>query len=729
MRRQRLLDTLRGHGWRIAITLLPILAGLAHTAGLMRWPGIGRLDVQIQDARLRLHAPGGIDPRIVIVDVDEASLRAVGQWPWRRDRLAQLTQELTQRQQASVVAFDMVFAEADRTGGAALLQALGPGRWPADPAFDAELARRAATIDPDAEFARALAQAPGRVVLGFHFDAGGAVTGAGPTDAAAAPTPAGSAAAPAPVLPPSALPAGAAAVPAWHGLTASLPGRPAGAADGFINVVFKAGQDGVIRSVPLLARLEGAGASGGYYPSLALATWRATTGSSTPLPSLAETPGGGLSLTALAFDGPGGELRVPVGPDSGIVVPYRRPAPGDAPAFAYLSARDVLEGKLPAGALQGRIVLVGASAAGLQDLRATPFVATMPGVEVHAHVISGLLDRRLLHVPDYAPGYEVASLLAMGLLMAVGAAWWSAPAALAAGLAGGGGLLLLNDLLFRHDGLVLPQATALLSGLAALLLNLVWGYFVESRRRRGLMRLFGAYVPPQLVDEMAREPHRYSMRAEGRVLTVMFCDMRGFTRLAEHMAPQDLQALLHEMFTQLTDLVIQHGGTVDKYMGDCLMAFWGAPVAQPDHAVRAVRAAQAIVAELPAINARHRRLGLPAVDIGIGLNSGPVVVGNMGSALRRSYTAIGDAVNLAARLEGLCATYGVPLVAGEATAALAPEAPWRPLAQVQVRGREQGVRIFTLCEPGERAGAADSAPASSTDAPTAGAGLPSSRSS
>lgn len=118
MRRQRLLDTLRGHGWRIAITLLPILAGLAHTAGLMRWPGIGRLDVQIQDARLRLHAPGGIDPRIVIVDVDEASLRAVGQWPWRRDRLAQLTQELTQRQQASVVAFDMVFAEADRTGGA-----------------------------------------------------------------------------------------------------------------------------------------------------------------------------------------------------------------------------------------------------------------------------------------------------------------------------------------------------------------------------------------------------------------------------------------------------------------------------------------------------------------------------------------------------------------------------------------------------------------------------------
>ncbi|WP_196933739.1 CHASE2 domain-containing protein, partial [Pseudacidovorax intermedius] len=161
---------LRGHGWRIAITLLPLLAGLAHTAGLLHLPGVDRLDAQLQDARLRWHAPRGIDPRIVIVDIDEASLKAFGQWPWSRARLARLTQELTQRQLVRVLAFDMVFAEVDRTSGPALVQALGSGRWPAEPGFDAELARRASAIDPDGEFARALAAAPGRVVLGVHFD-------------------------------------------------------------------------------------------------------------------------------------------------------------------------------------------------------------------------------------------------------------------------------------------------------------------------------------------------------------------------------------------------------------------------------------------------------------------------------------------------------------------------------------------------------------------------------
>ncbi|WP_295374737.1 CHASE2 domain-containing protein [uncultured Pseudacidovorax sp.] len=681
----RLLRGLRGHGWRIAITLLPLLAGLAHTAGLLHLPGVDRLDAQLQDARLRWHAPRGIDPRIVIVDIDEPSLKAFGQWPWSRARLARLTQELTQRQQVRVLAFDMVFAEADRTSGPALVQALGSGRWPAEPGFDAELARRASAIDPDGDFARALAAAPGRVVLGVHFD--------GEAGAPDHPSAVSNVQPPAPLLPADALGPDAARIPTWPTLVASLPGRTTGARPGFINVVFQPGQDGVVRTVPLLARLDTA--PGGYYESLALATFRAATGSAPPVLRLATAPGAPPRLVALGLQTASGRLDVPVGTDGGLVVPYRRPGEDAGPRFRYVSARDVLEDRLPPAALRDRIVLVGASAAGLQDLRATPIAAALPGVEVHAHVLSGLLDRRLPHVPDYAPGYAWASLVVIGLLLVLGVTRRSAAAGFAIGLGACGGLLLLNDLLYRHGGLVLPQAAALLAGATGLLLSMSWGYFVESRKRPGLMRLFGAYVPPQLVDDMAREPHRYSMRAESRVLTIMFCDMRGFTHLAEHMAPTTLQSLLHEVFTRFTEIVNRHGGTVDKYMGDCLMAFWGAPVAQADHAARAVHAAQDIVAALPALNAQHQAAGLPAVAIGIGLNTGPVVVGNMGSALRRSYTVIGDAVNLAARLEGLCTPHGVPIVVGENTRALMPEAPWRELGEVQVRGRQRGVRIYT----------------------------------
>lgn len=686
MRSTGLWRGLRGHGWRIAITLLPILAGLAHTAGLLHLPGVERLDAQIQDARMRLHAPRGPDPRIVIVDIDERSLRAFGQWPWGRDQLARLAAELTERQRVRVLAFDMVFAEADRSSGPALLQALGPGRWPADPGFDAELARRAATLDPDGDFARTLAAAPGRVVLGVHFD-GEAVA---PPGAAAVPAPA----LPAPVLPADAIPAGAARIPSWPALIPSLPGQPTGARAGFINVVFRSGQDGVVRAVPLLAHLEGA--PGGFYESLALATFRAATESAPPVPQLAHAAGATPRLVAMSLHPPAGPgMNLPVGVDGSIVVPYRRAGNDDPQRFHYVSARDVLEGRLAPGTLQGRIVLIGASAAGLQDLRATPIAAALPGVEVHAHVLSGLLDGRVLFVPDYAPGYVWASLVLTGLLLILGTALRSAAAGFAIGLGACGGLLLLNDLLYRQGGLVLPQAAALLAGIAGLLLNMSWGYFVESRDRRGLMRLFGSYVPPQLVDEMAREPHRYSMRAESRELTIMFCDMRGFTHLAEHMPPVTLQTLLHEVFTRFSEIVNRHGGTVDKYMGDCLMAFWGAPILQADHADRAVRAAKEIVAALPALNVQHEAAGLPAVAIGIGLNSGPVVVGNMGSALRRSYTAIGDAVNLAARLEGLCVTHGVPIVVGESTVARILHGRWRALGEVPVRGRQQSVRIYT----------------------------------
>jgi len=222
---------------------------------------------------------------------------------------------------------------------------------------------------------------------------------------------------------------------------------------------------------------------------------------------------------------------------------------------------------------------------------------------------------------------------------------------------------------------------------------------VESRAKRGLAHLFGTYVPPELVDEMVLEPERYSMQAANRELTVMFCDMRGFTAMSERMEPVQLQALLNTIFTRLTQIIRSQRGTIDKYMGDCVMAFWGAPVATPEHATLAVRAALGMVQSVQQLNEEHRQVGLPAIGVGVGLNTGGMCVGDMGSDIRRSYTVIGDAVNLGSRLEGLCKVYGVEIVVSESTQAQAQGFVWQELDRVCVKGKEQAVAIYRPIAP------------------------------
>jgi adenylate cyclase len=232
----------------------------------------------------------------------------------------------------------------------------------------------------------------------------------------------------------------------------------------------------------------------------------------------------------------------------------------------------------------------------------------------------------------------------------------------------------------------MPLATVILTAVLAFALNMVYGYFVESKSKRGLAALFSTYVPPELVDEMLKEPENYSMEATSRELTVMFCDMRGFTAMSERMAPLQLQALLNDVFSKLTHIIRGHRGTIDKYMGDCVMAFWGAPVSTPDHAI-----AQ--------INEGHRQRGLPEIGVGIGLNTGMMCVGDMGSDIRRSYTVIGDAVNLGSRLEGLSKHYGTSIVVSANTQRLAPQFAWQQLDLVRVKGKGQAVAIYRpLCK-------------------------------
>lgn len=665
------MQSLSRHGPRVAVTLLPLLLGLLHVIGVLPLGLLQRLDDIIYDARLRWTMPATMDPRVVIVDVDEKSLAEIGQWPWPRDRMAQLVDQLVVQQRVALVGFDTVFAEADRSTGLPQLERLAREELREQPGFAEQLNRLRSRLDHDQRLADALRDRP--VVLGYYFSNESQARAGGQL--------------PAPVWRQADL--GGRTIPSlqWTGYGANIaPLARAAPAAGFFNTV--PGRDGVVRSLPLLTEYQGA-----YYESLALAMYRQWTGQPVIEPGFAAEGGPALESLVLRSD----KLRqtIPVDDHLMALLPFRGPGGPQGGSFRYVSASDVLSGRLPDAELAGRMVLIGTTAPGLLDLRATPVGEAYPGVETHANLISSLLDGRLISRPDYAVGYEVVVMVLAGLVLALGLPLLSATRAVMLSLAVVGGVIGLNTWLYVGHGLALPMASTLAVAGLAFVVNMSYGYLVESRAKRELAQLFGTYVPPELVDEMVKDPDRYSMAATTRHLTVMFCDMRGFTASAETMSPTQLQELLNLVFSRLTHVIRSHRGTIDKYMGDCVMAFWGAPVDTTEHAALAVRAALGMTQEIDRINAERQQAGLPDIAIGIGLNTGEMCVGDMGSDVRRSYTVVGDAVNLGSRLEGLSKHYGVTIVASETTRREAPGFVWQELDLVRVKGKAQAVAIHT----------------------------------
>lgn len=669
------MKSLAKHWPRIAVTLIPVLLALLHAVGVARIGVLQRLDDIIYDARLRATMPQTMDDRVVIIDIDEKSLAELGRWPWGRNKLAELVNTLFQDQQIAVLGFDVVFAEADESSGLSRLNQLADRELKDYPGFSDRIRQLQPSLDFDAAFARAIANRP--VVMGYYLtsDKDGRANGVLPE----------------PALRQAALQGRHIHATAWTGYGANIEQlAKAAPMAGFFNSITDG--DGVVRSLPLLAEYNGE-----YYESIALAMFRVITGKPVVAPGFSNE-----RFLAKSYQGMDrvllqqGEkaLAIPVDERVATLVPYRGRGGVTGGSFRYMSASDIVNKRLPSGALKGKVVLVGTTAPGLLDLRVTPVGETYPGVETHANVISALLDGNMLVKPDYAVGYEVVVVLLAGLLLAIGLPLLSAPRAVLLSMAVLGLLVCMNLWLYLGYGLVLPLATVLAMAVTAFGLNMSYGYFVESRSKRELANLFGTYVPPELVDEMVKDPDSYSMQATNRELTVMFCDMRGFTRMSEQMEPTQLQALLTGVFSRLTMLIRANRGTIDKYMGDCVMAFWGAPVETAEHAYLAVKSAMEMANAVREINAEHRANGLPEIGIGIGLNTGVMCVGDMGSNIRRSYTVIGDAVNLGSRLEGLSKTYGVDIVVSESTRELAPEFAWQELDKVRVKGKEQAVSIF-----------------------------------
>jgi len=466
--------------------------------------------------------------------------------------------------------------------------------------------------------------------------------------------------------------------------------------------------DGIVRRVPMIAELDGA-----YYEALSLAMVRAILGE--PKVEAGFAPRGILQGNYGGLEWlKAGPLTIPVDETASALVPYR----GPKGSFPYVSLADVVSGKVKPEQLKGRVALVGTTAPGLLDLRSTPVGRAYPGVEVHANLIAGMLDRLGVtladapHRPTYIPekpaymlGAEVLMLGVVGLALAVLIPLLSA---LWATIAGVVGVLLVSGLslgVWTQAAVVLPIAASLLMIAALYTINMAYGYFIESRSKRQFTELFGQYVPPELVDKMAADPEQYSMEGKSEDLTVLFSDIVGFTSISESLEPRELAAFINEYLTSMSLVIRDRGGTLDKYIGDAIMAFWGAPVADARHADHAVSAALDMQTELERINREIiRPKGWPEIHIGVGLNSGLMRVGDMGSRIRRAYTVMGDPVNLGSRLEGLTREYGVGILVGEETRRRTTGIVYREIDRVKVKGKDEPVAIY---EPLGREGEVD----------------------
>lgn len=640
-----------------------LLFFLLQSVHVIDLPLFKKLEGISADLRLNATLPLGVDERIVIVDIDEASLGVYGQWPWNRHHLADLMDVLFEHYQINAIGFDMVFAEAAGENFSDLYQSLSTS----SALKPSQIQKIEFEALQDNRFSQALKNR--NITSGILFQQQSTTALNTLPNAIAALDKATN---------------DQLFLPKPKGYTANLPTLQSSAmATGFFDNP-SVDPDGNFRRVPLLQSFNGQ-----LYPSLALSLAQQALGSP-PLDIHLVRQDPFLAIESVQI----GHRLIKTDASGAVQIPFR----GPEGSFPYISVKDILSKTTDKNVLNQKILLLGTSAPGLLDLRSTPVDESMPGVEVHANIVAGILDQNIPQTPAYTLGAMLVLYLVAGLILLILPHFLSPFSTLVLCLAMGA-LYIWGNLTAWQNGLIFPLSTPLLLVVSFFIFHMSWGFFVESKKKRAITRLFGQYVPPELVDEMAKRPDSISIEGDSKTLTVLFSDVRNFTSISETLSPQALTLLMNDLLTPMTHCIYEHRGTVDKYMGDAIMAFWGAPLPEQNHAHLAVSCALDMQKSIQALNATWSKKGLADIKIGVGLNTGTMSVGNMGSEYRMAYTVMGDAVNLGSRLEGLSKVYGADIVVSEETKNQAPEFLYRPLDCVQVKGKQEAIRIYEPLMP------------------------------
>lgn len=643
-----------------------VIGGLLAFVRLHGCDYLDHADLRARDYRLVQRGVQDGSSDILIVAVDDVSLEEFGRWPWSRALIAQLIERLVEAD-AAVIGFDIVQSESAANRDIEKLRERLAG---VDEQAWKEIRRVLDQGVADEEWLAQVVRASGRTVLGYFFDferpAAGDQVPQLPTYN---------------IVQHSRSLTGEERVPTARVMKGNLPELTAAARGvGYFN--FVPDPDGAYRRVPLTIRFAdqmilplSLAMLQVYRPQVPLAIRFADFG-----------------VESVRF----GAEFIPVAEDGQMLINYR----GPRKSFHHVSAADVLNRRVQADVLRGKMVLVGVTATAVADIRVTPFDGTFPGVEIHANVLDNIVRHDFIMRPEWTRPAEAVLALLMALLLGVLLHYTHGVVAALVATILLVTYLVLSQWAFVTSGLLL---SIVYPGLAVTLTYpaiALQQYVIVERKKRKTQEAFERYLNPSMARLVSEHPEMLALGGDKRELTVLFSDVRGFTTISEQLEPEVLVELLNTFLGEMTDIVLGCEGMVDKYIGDAIMAVWGAPLAQPDHAARACRAALMMVHRLTILNQQWQQRGWPVLEIGVGLNTGPMVVGNMGSVRNLSYTVIGDNVNLGSRIEGLNKMYGSRIIASEATILAAGDAVVaRELDLVRVKGRRLPVRIFEIVAP------------------------------
>jgi len=655
-------------GWKLG--LIATFAGI-----VIYWTGIPFFQLmELKAYDLHFFARGPVAPgnEVVIAAIDEKSLNAYGRWPWPRTRMAELLTSLKDND-AAIVAFDIVFPYEDESSGISAIRSL-KRQFKADARVYSTLKTLEKKADNDANLVAALRDSE-TAILGYYFflskgeidfqggqgDGGGYFTNSAFNMVR-------------PIDDTEIEPDYMTAAGAKENLSAIAE---AAHNYGFFNIV--PDDDGVVRWAPLAIKYDDT-----LYPHLSLSAVRAYLGG-TPLI---------LNVAAYGVDSiQTGGLTIPTNEHGNLTINYR----GPGKTFPHYSIVDIIGGAVPKENLKGKIVLVGATATGIYDMRATPFSATFPGVEVHANIIDNILHSDYISRPDWVMAFDTLVILLTGILLSVAIPRMRPVYATLLAVALILVFITVNGAIFNYWRIWTAEVYPVFSMVLVSSAVTTFQFMTEEKKKRELRGAFSQYVSPALVNELIKNPERLTLGGEERRITVLFSDIRGFTTISEGLKPAELVKLINGYLTPMTDLVMKNAGTIDKYMGDAIMAFWNAPLDQPDHPRIACRTALDMLKKLAEMKDVWESFGIKKFDIGIGLSTGKAIVGNMGSSMRFDYTVMGDTINLGSRLEGLNKEYGTHIIVPKYTCLdVRDEFALRELDYVRVKGKDHPIQIFEL---------------------------------